>query len=84
MRVNQQYAVAWFIQNDKVVLLSFDDVVASLRTRGGQRLDKTQVAGPLGWHVPVLSRGGRKLILKTPHRMLFKEEPLVFRTGMHT
>ena len=84
MRMNQQNAVAWFVQDDKVVLLSFIDVVAALRTRGGQRLHQAEVAGTARRHVPILSRRGWKLILKKPYRMLFKEELFVLRTGMHT
>ena len=82
--MNQQNAVAWGCQNNEVVLLPFNHVVAALRTRGGQRLDQAEVAGAAKWHVPILSRRGWKLLLKISYCMLFKEELLVLGTGMHT
>ena len=76
--------MAWGFQNNEVVLLPVNHVVAALRTRGGQRLDQAEVAGAAKWHVPILSWRGWKLILKISCRMLFKEELFVLRTGMHT
>src|SRR5215831_18082438 len=72
MRMNQQDARARGFQNDKIVLLSFMHVVATLRTRGGQRLNETQMAKAAERRVSVMPRHGWRLIFKIANRLFFK------------